>query len=179
MNRQDIEKKVTKLLDKHGISKVPIPVEKIAKAEGVPIVEMTFNGEISGALIRSGGSSGIAVNATHHQNRKRFTIAHELAHFLLDHKDQDEDHIDWKFTIIRRDGKSSRASDAQEIDANAFAASLLMPARFLRADLDDHVGFGGEADLDESQIQSLAKKYRVSEMALRYRLANLGLISPA
>lgn len=179
MNRRDIEKEVAKLLSKHGISSVPIPVEKIAQAEGVPIVEMTFNGEISGALIRSKGSSGIAVNASHHPNRKRFTIAHELAHYLLDHKDEEEDHIDWKFTIIRRDGKSSKASDGQEIDANAFAASLLMPAVLLRADLDDQVGFSGEAELSDSQIQSLAKKYLVSEMALRYRLANLGLISPA
>lgn len=178
MNRQDFEKQVSALLKKHGIKNAPIPVEKIAKAEGLPIVEMTFNGEISGALIRSGGSSGIAVNASHHPNRKRFTIAHELAHFHLKHKDQDEDHIDWKFTIIRRDGKSSTASDAQEIDANAFAAILLMPAPFLRSDLDDYVGFSGEAELDDSRILSLAKKYRVSEMALRYRLANLGLIPP-
>lgn len=179
MSRRDIEEKVAELLDKHGISRVPIPVERIAEAEGIPVVEMPFKSDVSGALIRSHGTSGIAVNAAQHPNRKRFTIAHELAHYLFDHKDQNEDHIDWKFTIIRRDGKSSEASDVQEIEANAFAACLLMPVQFLRADLNDQVGFSGEAELDDSQLQALARKYRVSEMALRYRLANLGLISPA
>jgi Zn-dependent peptidase ImmA (M78 family) len=179
MSKQDVEKKVSELLDRHGITSAPIPVERIAQAEGIPIVEMHFKSEVSGALIRSNGVSGIAVNAAQHQNRKRFTIAHELAHFLFEHKGLDEDHIDWKFTVIRRDGKSSEASDVQEIEANSFAASLLMPVQFLRADLNDQVGFSGEAELDDSQIKSLARKYRVSEMALRYRLANLGLISPA
>jgi Zn-dependent peptidase ImmA (M78 family) len=179
MNRSDIEVRIAELLNKHGITRVPIPLEMIAQGEGIPVVEMPFKSDVSGALIRSQGMSGIAVNAAQHPNRKRFTIAHELAHFLLDHKAQDEDHIDWKFTIIRRDGISSEASDAQEIEANAFAACLLMPAQYLRADLNNRVGFNGEAELDEPQIQALAHKYRVSVEAMRYRLVNLGLIFPA
>ncbi|WP_263367524.1 ImmA/IrrE family metallo-endopeptidase [Edaphobacter bradus] len=179
MNRRDIEKRAAQLLQHHGVSQAPIPIKEIAEAEGLVVVEMSFNGDISGALIRNHGSSGIAVNATQHTNRKRFTIAHELAHYLLDHKDKDEDHIDWKFTVIRRDGKSSEASDVQEIEANTFAACLLMPSHFLRADLNNQIGFNGEADLDDAHIKAMAKKYRVSEMALRFRLANLGLIPPA
>jgi len=179
MSKRDIEKRAAQFLYRHGVSQAPTPIKELAEAEGLTIVEMAFDSEMSGALIRSHGSSGIVVNAAQHPNRKRFTIAHELAHYLLDHADKDEDHIDWKFTVIRRDGKSSEASDIQEIEANTFAACLLMPSDFLRADLNDQIGFNGEADLDEAQIKAMAKRYRVSEMALRFRLANLGLIPPA
>src|SRR5260370_41830664 len=126
--RRDIENLVEQLLQKHGISEAPVPVHTIAKSEGLSVVEASLNAEVSGALVRTQGLSGIAVNSSHHPNRRRFTVAHELSHFLLDHKGK-EDHIDWQFTIIRRDGVSSEASDFQEIEANFFAASLLMPKK--------------------------------------------------
>ena len=174
--RREIEEKVASLLTKHGIGEAPVRVDAIAKAEGVPIVESSIDGDISGALIRNGGTAGIAVNAKQHPNRKRFTIAHELAHFLLDHTN--EDHIDWEFSILRRDGKSSEASDEKEIEANAFAANLLMPKQFLREDLERYRNYRGELELDDEAKRVLANKYRVSEIALTYRLVNLGFLAP-
>ena len=102
--RSDIEGKVADLLIKHGVRKAPVKVDELARAEGLQIIELAFGGDISGALIRSTDVAGIAVNAKQHPNRKRFTIAHELAHYLLAHTN--EDHIDWQFTVLRRDEKS-------------------------------------------------------------------------
>jgi Zn-dependent peptidase ImmA (M78 family) len=175
-NRSEIEGKVTDLLLKHGVDEPPVRVDKLARAEGLQIVEMAISGDISGALIRSTEVAGIAVNAKQHPNRKRFTIAHELAHYLFAHSN--EDHIDWQFAILRRDEKSSDASDEREIEANAFAANLLMPTNFLKADLKRYTNFRGELELDEAARQALARKYKVSEMAMTYRLVNLGLIEP-
>jgi Zn-dependent peptidase ImmA (M78 family) len=174
--RSKIEEKVADLLLKHEVRKAPVKVDVHARAEGLQIVEAAFDGDVSGALLRSKGIAGIAVNATQHPNRKRFTIAHELAHYLLAHTT--EDHIDWKFTVLRRDGASSEASDIREIVANAFAANLLMPTDFLKADLKRYTNYRGEIELDDSARQALARKYKVSEMAMTFRLVNLGLISP-
>lgn len=172
-NRLEIEKSVASLLEKHSVTEPPVPVERIANAEGVPIIETAYGGDVSGALIRANGLVGIAVNASHHPNRRRFTVAHELAHFKLKHEGE---HVDRDFTVIRRDDKSSEANDSFEIEANAFAACLLMPREFLLRDL--RVNFNGDIDLSEEHLATIAKRYRVSTSALNYRLINLGLISP-
>ena len=176
-SRRQIEQIVAQILVKHRIQNAPIPVEAIAVAENLPVIESSFGSDVSGALIRSNGFTGIAVNGSQHPNRKRFTVAHELAHHALAHVGE-HDHIDWKFTILRRDGKSSEASDDREMEANFFAASLLMPKEFLKKDLLLRIGTNGEADLQSEDILTLAKRYQVSETAMKYRLMNLGFISP-
>jgi len=176
INRKEIESRVSELLRRHSIVCAPVRIDELAKAEGLAVVESPFPSDVSGALLRHGDVAAIAVNGRQSPNRKRFTVAHELAHYLLDHKDRD--HIDWKFTVIRRDGKSSQASDEQEIEANAFAANLLMPRQFLLEDVQIYKNFNGEVEIDGIAQQALARKYQVSEIALTYRLANLGLIDP-
>jgi len=175
--RLEIEQRVSELLEKHEIYTPPVPIDALASMQGLPIIEHPFKGDVSGALIRSNGVSAIAVNSSHHPNRRRFTIAHELAHFLLSHMG-DKDHVDWNFTVLRRDSKSSGATDVDEIDANSFAANLLMPRDFLQRDLRLQVGSNGEIELTKEQISLLARKYQVSETAMNFRLINLGLISP-
>src|SRR5258708_31708533 len=67
----------------------PVDVIGIAKELGLSVWEMqSLSADISGKIFRdplNGGSSGfsIVVNATHSAVRKRFTIAHEIAHFVL------------------------------------------------------------------------------------------------
>ena len=100
-----------------------------------------------------------------------------MAHYFLSHSAEQE-HLDWQFTVLRRDGKSSEATDAHEIEANYFAASLLMPREFLRKDVAQLARFNGEADLDDKDIKSLARRYEVSQLAMSYRLVSLGLIDP-
>jgi len=171
--RSELEQQAQALLDKYQVTSTPVAIDTLARGEGLPIVEMEFRAEVSGALMR-GAVQGIAVNAAHHVHRRRFTIAHELAHYLLEH--EGEDHIDWQFTVIRRDGTSSEATDYQEIEANFFAASLLMPKQMIRADIEQKKRFNGEIGIDDSDIQALARKYLVSEIAMKYRLMNLGLL---
>jgi len=74
---------------------------------------------------------------------------------------------------MHRDERSSEGTDEHEIEANIFAAELLMPAAFLERDLEQL----DPADLlDEDGLISLAAAYRVSPQALTFRLANLGYI---
>jgi len=70
--------------------------------------------------------------------------------------------------ILRRDELSSDGSDAKEVQANAFAAELLMPECMMRR--------WSEIDInDETALNSVAKKLGVSAAALTYRFINLGI----
>jgi Zn-dependent peptidase ImmA (M78 family) len=170
MNSSTVEEKVRELLSSNNVVRPPVPVALIANNAGIFIREAPTGTNISGALIRSGGFVYIAVNNAHHANRQRFTIAHELAHYYLEHIGTDV-HVDGDFTI-KRDEKSSTATDDNEILANQFAAQLLMPTQFLVRDVTDLM------PLDQEKIKRLGRKYQVSEQAMTIRLTNLGFLSP-
>ena len=151
------------------IGKPPVPVERLAKRLGVEVRYEPLNGNLSGMLFREGGRAIIGVNSLHARSRQRFTIAHELGHLAL-HERQGI-HLDRKFPIVRqRDGRSSLAIDPEEIEANGFAAELLMPAAMLENDLADADPYYEDDEL----IRWLADRYEVSLQAMAIRLGNLG-----
>ena len=120
-------------------------------------------------LVRGEGQPVIGVNSIHPRNRQRFTIAHECGHLML-HKA--EVHVDRRLHVHRRDVVSSMAVDPDEIEANRFAAELLMPYDLITADLDRY-----QIDIeDDDQIRALAEKYGVSAQSMTLRLTNLQLL---
>jgi Zn-dependent peptidase ImmA (M78 family) len=147
-----------------GIEAPPVKVEEIALHYGVEIKEEFFPDDISGALHRGPERAVIAVNKGHHAHRRRFTIAHELGHFLL-HRDAPS-YYDQKHQV----GLHFRAKvtntkwDPKEIEANRFAAELLMPRRLVLARVGDSV---------EVNAAKLAAEFNVSPEAMTYRLAEL------
>lgn len=166
-----IETTIQRLLQDHKVQKPPVPVEVIARKLGALVRYSPFDGEISGMVYRDKDRTVIGVNSFHHPNRQRFTVAHEIGHMLL-HKGK-EVHIDRTFRVNLRDDVSSQAVDREEIEANRFAAELLMPKQMLMEDLKrQEIDFESEEDL-----LVLARKYRVSLQALTFRLANLGLVA--
>lgn len=150
--------------------KPPVPVQELADKLGIKVVSTQLQAGVSGALIKDGKKWFIIVNSNHHRNRQRFTIAHEIAHFHLGHAM--EEHVDREFTVLMRDENSSTAADEQEIEANRFAAELLMPEEFI---IRDFIRLGR---LDDETVTRLALKYQVSELALEHRLRNIGLLQP-
>jgi Zn-dependent peptidase ImmA (M78 family) len=162
-----INAKVKELITRSRVAKAPVPVGLIAELCGARIVENEFDGEISGVLVRKPGNVVIGVEKTQSKQRQRFTIAHELGHLLL--HEGAEVHFDRNFRVNLRSPISSKAEDVAEIEANAFAASLLMPISFLLSDLRDKT-----IDLEnEIQIGSLADRYEVSAQAMTYRLISI------
>src|ERR1700686_163474 len=132
MRRNAIERAAQKLLEANEVTRAPIPVEELAHALNIDVRFSETSDDVSGALIRNADSAVIAVNSAKHENRQRFTIAHELGHFLL-HRGT-KLHFDEDFRIHYRDGISSEATKGEEIEANGFAAALLMPERILMRD---------------------------------------------
>jgi Zn-dependent peptidase ImmA (M78 family) len=114
---------------------------------------------VSGLLDKANKS--IYVNATDSQERQRFTIAHELAHYIYGH---DED----KFGLNYRDGNRDRNS--AERQADDFAAEVLMPSPIVRKKIKEY----SDARPSLSEFASL---FGVSLEAMRVRLDNMGLLA--
>src|SRR6267378_7619761 len=171
--RKDIELEARRLLENNSIPRPPVPVDELAAALDIDVRSSAGNDDVSGALIRNDDSVVIAVNSAQHENRQRFTIAHEIGHFLL-HKGT-QVHFDDDFRINYRKADSTGIATDDEKEANWFAAALLMPEHFLRKDwlrlrLENHAALGA--------IQSLAVRYKASPKAMELRLVNLGFVSP-
>jgi Zn-dependent peptidase ImmA (M78 family) len=171
--RRDIEFEARKLLEDNSVSHPPVPVQDLAASLDIDVRSSAGNDDVSGALIRNDDSVVIAVNSAQHENRQRFTIAHEIGHFLL-HKGT-QVHFDDDFRINYRKADSTGMATDEEREANSFAAALLMPEHFLKK---DWLRLRLENVAAPTAIQSLAMRYKVSTRAMEFRLVNLGFVSP-
>jgi len=170
IRRSKIQKLVSELLDEFEVAEPPVPVRRIARGRGARIFQEGQEGDLSGFLFRRGGEIIIGVNTRQAPVRQRFTIAHELGHLML--HGLDELHVDHGFTVRLRSDVSSLGLDEDEMEANRFAAELLIPTRLLKKDLE-----GAELDLTEDEtLRFLAKRYGVSAQALAIRLTGLGYL---
>jgi len=173
---EDVEETASDLIFKYKIDEPAIPIEILAQNEGLTVTPYDFGDDVSGVLVIKDNKGVIGYNKSHSKVRQRFTIAHELGHYLL-HKGtskKEEVFVDKDFIIKFRNKENSydKNEARQEIEANAFAAALLMPKAFLFVEFEqnDYSNLS-EADL----ISRLAKKFNVSVLAMTYRLANLNL----
>lgn len=159
-----IERLTVRLLESAGIVAPHVDIRLLVAREGID-VRFGELGDISGLLLRDGGSTTIGVNSGQAMVRQRFTMAHEYGHYFL--HDGLRAHSDENFRLNFRNDMSATASDVDEIEANFFAACVLMPRRFL-----DQVG-AAECIDDDNGVRKLAKLFRVSQHAMSLRLANL------
>ncbi|HVC24095.1 MAG TPA: ImmA/IrrE family metallo-endopeptidase [Candidatus Dormibacteraeota bacterium] len=133
MTRLSAENEVIAVLGKHGGATIPIPVDSIAGALGIRVVYQDLPQDISGLRYRDSDLEVIGVNATQSPLRQRFTIAHELGHWRL-HQGNNV-RVDRE---VRLNFRIDAVWDSEEIQANRFAAELLVPRRaFDRALLEE------------------------------------------
>lgn len=160
-----IRRHATSLLKEQ--SKPPVNLDSINQRLNIEVREMDLAADISGILYREDERRVILVNENHSLPRKRFTIAHEIGHLQL-HRG-DPIHVDSTFRINLRDPRSATAEDIEEVEANAFAANLLMPVTWLRAEPSY-----SSLDLnDDTEVLKLADRYQVSRQAMLVRLTTL------
>lgn len=159
------------LLEEMGVVKAPIAAQEIAEALGVRVVRAKMEASLSGMLIRDGDDLAIGVNQGHPKSRQAFTVAHELGHLRM-HRGRPLI-VDSMVRVNFRDRTSASATSREEMEANAFAAALLMPSTLVL-----------EAAAQRSRVSrdrlagDLAARFKVSEQAMSYRLINLGVTSP-
>lgn len=151
-----------------------INVEQIATKLGIELMLYDFGDDVSGVLLRDGDKAKIGYSTHTGPLRQRFTIAHELGHYILNHQRQGVfvDTPEKYFTLFR-DNNSSTGEDFQEREANAFAASLLMPRDLLLEAATTIYQTGITRNEDYDIIPVLADGFKVSKLAMSIRLTNL------
>ena len=114
-----LERMAERLLEDAGVECEPVHLERVADHLGVKIQYADLGEECSGVLVRNGKRAVIGVNEDHHTNRRRFSIAHEIGHFVLHRGDT---YVDKGYHVHFRDLESGSATKREEMAANAFAA---------------------------------------------------------
>lgn len=165
----DPKRRARELISRFDITRPPIPIDVIAKKLGIDVRYVPLEDELSGMIFLNDGPV-VAINSRHHANRQRFTLAHEIGHFELHLKDIGREvHVDKKFVALARSPRSSGGFDPMEIEANSFAAELLVPRHMLQEQIRGLV-----VDVEDDQlIRELANRFKVSEQMMSFRVGEL------
>lgn len=149
--------------------RVPVDIIGLIRELGIEYREEPMEAGASGRIDFDGFLCTITVNANEGPQRKRFTAAHELGHYLM-HRDliENRGHLDRLFGPPGLDNPEAPLSPRHEVQANQFAADLLMPGHVIRQ----------RYDLDQDNVRQLADLMRVSPAAMKIRLQSLGLRAP-
>jgi Zn-dependent peptidase ImmA (M78 family) len=144
------------VLHDHWDGGIPVQPQWIAKVMGIEVVPRDLRPNLSGRIEGREGRARIDLNRREPELRQRFTLAHEIGHFVKN-KDAEFEYVD------HRDTLAEQGTNEEEVFANSFAAELLMPESAVQKLL--------ETGMEEKQ---LARELNVSLAAIRTRLESLG-----
>lgn len=155
----DIRRQAERLLDAAGVTTAPVSLRDVVSALNLELVRRRDDPFCSEAALEPlGDGHAIVLAGPSSERRRRFTIAHEVGHFVLHPQRQ----------RAERGGLTNAGMQAEEREADRFAAELLMPEHLVRQAV---VQLGADAG-------RLADRFEVSQAAMRVRLSRLGLLEP-
>ena len=148
---------------KRYMSQVPVKLGAMARELSLSVKLSTMKPGESGHIKREeDGRYVIRINRHETRERQRFTLAHEIAHYLL-HRDEIDRHEEGIVdNVLYRSG----ASEQTEYEANRLAADLIMPSNLVREKMDTL----GTPTSDEI-IDRMAEIFQVSKAAMEIRLS--------
>jgi len=141
----------------------PVKLGQLARELGVAIRVSKMETGISGQIKHEGDQYVIRINRHEARERQRFTIAHELAHYLLHRDIVDASPDGIRDNVLYRSNKPEQI----EYEANRLAADIVMPDALIELRLRE---FGGY--VNDSVIERLAADFQVSKAAMEIRLSN-------
>ncbi len=167
------------------VGTIPVNIERLIKGQGISLNKNATSeeicrgiganrssaaGDVIGGLRKNGDEYQILILGSDHYYRKRFTMAHELGHFIF-HKDK----LD-KLRIISDSNQyqADGITEEEEAEANNFAAEILMPEDKVREVFAETMQ--NKNNDEESTIDEMYKMFQVSKMAMKLRLYLLELI---
>lgn len=164
-------KLLKEIIDKKFKAKDYIDVVELAHSFGIEVYGRDFQDKTSSFIeFNENGRFNIYVNKHHSKERQRFSIAHEIAHYIL-HKDEIINN-----KKVARENITSLSKE-KEIKADNLAAEILMPEKWIEKFLKK-LKINKKQKLDESIIRKVAKKFNVSAPASIVRLRNLNYYMP-
>jgi Zn-dependent peptidase ImmA (M78 family) len=145
-----IEEYARRLLEEAGVKEPPVDPFKMVDNLEVLYDETTLPPKVWGSTHKRDPAMIFISNEIDNQDRKRFTLAHELGHFRIPHHQSEK--YECFYLDIAEEGKTEKE---QEREANEFASELLMPLHWFSKDAENE-------DLTADAIQKLAGKYQAS-----------------
>ena len=142
------------------LSEYPIKLGTLAKRLGVKVLLSTLPRGTSGQIGQENGEFVIRINRHEAKHRQRFTLAHELAHFLL-HRDRIEADGGWSENVLLRSGQPANV----EYEANRLASDLIIPSELLFEAIAEYSG-----PMTSEVIEDLARRFGVSTAAMEIKL---------
>lgn len=149
-----------------------VDVVALAKKLNLPVYSLDLPSEQSGHIVNENGKIFIEVNRNHPPTRQRFTIAHEISHYLKHDR------------ILKREGQLDRKTEYSSIaelkreqEADENAADILMPKELVKQ-------YAAEQDwnrltkFNSDMINQTADTFRVSRAMALTRLRELGFKIP-
>lgn len=161
---ENVVNKANKILNELNINTLPIDPYEIADKLNCKVLKISpeelpsdfpcDKNNFAGALVKNGGEYNyILINKYDSQKRQNFTIAHELGHLVL----HDTAHVDCRESIY--------SNNTDELEANEFAGSLLMPKNWIKEVIQE---------ISENN-STLSEVFNVSKQAIEIRRRNLNI----
>lgn len=172
MTKKEVISRAKDFCNKYGIKSYPVDIIKLCNQAGLKVFEEYLPADVSGFIViqdetipKYDSNQVVVVNLSDSPMRRRFTIAHELAHFIL-HRDASES------LYAHRDAGQN---DYKEQEANLFASNILMPEELVQNELTKYryQYFGNIPN--HIKAKYIANMFAVSESAAAVRLNSLNI----
>ena len=163
----NLKKEIDKIFSDVNLTRdIPVDLNLLCKKYDIDLIETSeLEDNISGLLYFKNNKFKILVNQNHSSLRKRFTIAHELGHFFLHREErflnilEESEKNNKPELAFFRDKNSSLGLDSKEIEANKFAAELLIPSE----EFSKH---------NNEEDSKLAERFQVSKTSIHWKRVN-------
>lgn len=159
-NFNKAEQEAKKVLEANFINEPPVLAEQVARNYGLEVKYCHFKPEYNDVAGFIDSKGVVIVNAQESAQRRNFTIAHELGHYLLGHLSNPE------YGVLYRRPIGETPKNPIEQEANCFAANLLVPSDMLHKYI---------RNFPFANNQQLGNIFGVSADVIGYRRQNLGL----
>lgn len=143
------------------LAEYPVKLGAIAERLGVKVLLSTLPRGTSGQIGKENGDFVIRINRHEAKHRQRFTLAHELAHYLL-HRDRIEADGEWSENVLLR---APNQPIQIEYEANRLASDLVIPSDLLAKATAEYTG-----PMTSEVIEDLARRFGVSTAAMEIKL---------
>ena len=165
--KNEVERLARLMLQDHGMLGAPVDPILLSRELGLKVYNAKFGTrQTHGLLAVRSGQGSIYVETDDSPARKRFTIAHEIGHYVLHFAHEDgehEDRID-SFRTVSEPDASWTEDRRREWEANVFAAAILMDEGTVRNQWESLQSLDG-----------MAAWFQVSQQAMAIRLSELGV----
>lgn len=170
--QQKLFHKIQSIVRSFTLASAPIDLAKITKELNLKVVYSDeIPNTVSGVLdCRNAESPLILINKNKSENHQRFSLAHEIGHYLL-HSFDGQLHMDGNMGVFFRSSQDGITSSNKsynlkiEREANVFAAELLMPKDLLESEVNSRY-----QSIDMTLVEELSKTFAVSQVAMAIRM---------